>query len=53
MVGPSITFGLLNLTVSSYSGGGSGGEARLTENISLAYETLTYTIGKDSATTTR
>jgi type VI protein secretion system component Hcp len=50
-VSPSISFDLENVTVSSYSGGGSGGE--LTDNISLAYEKLTFTVGEAGTTGTR
>jgi type VI protein secretion system component Hcp len=52
-LGDSITFDLENVMVSSYSGGGSGGEDRLTENVTLAYETLTYTVNENSAVYSR
>jgi type VI secretion system secreted protein Hcp len=36
-----LTLTMKNVTVSSYSTGGSGGEDRLTENVTLHFETLT------------
>lgn len=45
---PRSTYALENVLVSSYSSGGSGGEDRLTENISLSFTKLTYTVGGTS-----
>ncbi len=36
-----LTLTMNNVTVSSYSTGGSGGEARLTENVTLHFESMT------------
>lgn len=46
---PSSTYALESVLVSSYSSGGSGGEDQLTENLSLNFTKLTYTVGGTSA----
>ena len=38
-----LTYALQNILVSSASEGGSGGEDRFTENISLAFQKITWT----------
>jgi type VI secretion system secreted protein Hcp len=47
--GNASRFDLENVLVSSQSTGGSGGEDRLTENISLSFTKLTFTFGTTSA----
>jgi type VI secretion system secreted protein Hcp len=48
-LGNTTRYDLEDVLVTSISNGGSGGEDRLTENITLAYKKLTFSFGAASA----